>query len=403
MRSNKLTPEQAKARLQPSSKAKAKGKQPTLEFIDIVEDAVYIVGNEDGNILTPAYDGIQPIIGIWEEKGGELPPALQDWLQEYASEIEWFNRVGESLVPPEGAGLIPAHALKAPRQSIPMLLDTKWSQKAPYNDKIVFDGKKCPTGCNTTTAAQIIKHWGDLGYHRGCKPTDAYLTASNGYEVKALPSLVTFDYANLVAKPKTDKQKAAVAQLMEYIAYTFHSDFKVNGTSANPKQVATYLKENLRMGSFISYITAAKLGLSSFENYIYNELLQGRPVMVAGWTTSGGGHTFAVDGYDATNDLYHVNWGWGGSYDGWFAMSALNPKTSVAYNSKKVAIIGIQPDYKLGDINGDGEVDIVDVMQVVQDAQQGKYSDKADINNDGQVTVTDAMLILDKILGKREL
>lgn len=395
----RLTPEQAIARLQPSGKAKSKGKQPTLELIDVVEDAVYIVGNENGHILIPAYDGFQPVIGIWEV-GGEMPPALQDWLQEYASEMEWFNRVGETLETPTNAQ---TKAPKAPRQSIPMLLDTKWSQKSPYNDKIVFDGKKCPTGCNTATAAQIIKRWGDLGYHRGCKPTDAYKTSSNGYEVKALPSLITFDYANLVAKPKTDKQKAAVAQLMEYIAYTFHSDFKVNGTGANPKQVATYLKENLRMGSFISYITAAKLGLSSFENYIYNELLQGRPVIVAGWTTSGGGHTFAIDGYDATNDIYHVNWGWGGSYDGWFAMSALNPKTSVAYNSKKVAIIGIQPDYKLGDVNGDGDIDIVDAMQVVQDAQNGKYSDKADINNDGQVTVTDAMLILDKVLGKREL
>ena len=391
-----LTPEQAIARLQPSGKAKARGKQPTLELLDIVEDAVYIVGNEDGNILTPRYSNIQPVIGIWEEKGGEMPPALQDWLQEYASEIEWFNRVGESLETPINAQ---AKAPKAPRQSIPMMLDTKWSQKAPYNDKIVFDGKKCPTGCNTTTAAQIIKHWGDLGYYRGCPPTDAYITASNGYEVKALPSLITFDYANLVVKPKTDKQKEAVAQLMEYLAYTFHSDFKTNGTSAYPKQVATYLKENLRMGSFISYITAAKLGLSSFENYIYNELLQGRPVMVAGWATSGGGHTFVIDGYDATNDLYHVNWGWGGSYNGWFAMSALNPKTSVAYNSNKVAIIGIQPD-KLGDVNGDGEVNIADAMQAMTLVQQGKFSEAADINYDGQVTITDVQVIINKILGK---
>ncbi len=399
---NKLTPEQAKARLQPTGKAKAKGKQPTLELLDIVEDDIYIMGNEGGIILTPAYDGIQPVIGTWEEKGGEMPPALVDWLQEYASEIEWFERVGESLVPPEGEGLIPSRAPKAPRQNVSMLMNTKWSQKAPYNDKITFGGKKCPTGCNATAAAQLVYYWGMRGYHRGCLATDAYKTSTNGYDVAALPPLTVFDYINLVQKPKTDKQKAAVAQLMQHIAYTFHSDFTANGTGASPKKVATYLKENLRMGGFITYITAAKVGLSSFENYIYNELLQGRPVIVAGWTTSGGGHTFAVDGYDATNDLYHVNWGWGGSYDGWFAMSALSPKTSVAYNSNKVAIIGIQP-YKLGDINGDGEVDIVDVMQVVQDAQNGKYSDKADINNDGQVTVTDAMLILDKVLGKRKL
>lgn len=361
------------------------------------------MGNEDGSILAPAYDGIQPVIGTWEEKGGEMPPALQDWLQEYASEIEWYNRVGESLVPPEGEGLVTQRAPKAPRQSIPKMLDTKWSQLSPYNGKIVFGGKKCPTGCNTTAAAQLVYYWGTRGYHRGCPPTNGYITATNSYEVEALPPLVVFDYANLVAKPKTDKQKVAVQQLMKCIAYTFHSDFKPNSTGASPKQVATYLKENLRMGGFISYITAAKLGLSSFENYIYNELLNHRPVMVAGWTGSGGGHTFAVDGYDAVNDLYHVNWGWGGSYDGWFALSALNPKTSVAYNSNKVAIIGIQPDYKLGDVNGDGEVNVTDAMQVVQDASSGKFSERADINNDGKVTVTDAQIIINKVLGKEIL
>lgn len=45
----RLTPEQAKARLQPTGKAKAKGKQPTLD------------------------DGIQPIIGTWKGEDAALP------------------------------------------------------------------------------------------------------------------------------------------------------------------------------------------------------------------------------------------------------------------------------------------------------------------------------------------
>jgi hypothetical protein len=81
-------------------------------------------------------------------------------------------------------------------------------------------------------------------------------------------------------------------------------------------------------------------------------------------------------------------------------MSALSPKTSVAYNSNKVAIIGIQPEYKWGDVNGDGEVNIADAMQTIKLVQEGKYSEAADINYDGQVTITDAQLIINKILGK---
>ena len=152
------------------------------------------------------------------------------------------------------------------------------------------------------------------------------------------------------------------------------------------------------MGSFISYITAKKLGLSAFETYIYNELLQGRPVMVAGWTSSGGGHTFVIDGYDTNTGLYHVNWGWGGSYDGWFAMSALEPKTSVAYNSNKVAIIGIQPDYKLGDVNEDGDVNIADATSIIQMVQKGEYAEQADVNYDNKVTITDAQVIINRVL-----
>lgn len=397
----RITTEQALARLQSLGKRKSKGvKVLDLDTVGVVKDGIYIFGNADGGILCPAYDTLPPVLGTWEE-GGEIPPALQDMLQEYSNEVEWLERVGETMEAPTQA---PAKTKAAPRQSIPAMLKTKWSQKAPYNDMCIFEGKRCVTGCNATAAAQLMYYWGTEGYHRGCKATDAYTTSTNGYDVDAMPAKVVFDYANLVAKPKTDEQKKAVAELMAYLGRTFHSNYTPKGTGAYLYKVADYLRENFRMGSFISYITAAKLGLKSFENYIYNELLQGRPVIVGGHLDSGhGGHAFILDGYDAEQDLYHVNWGWGGSYDGWFKITALNPTTAYAFNSSREAVIGIQPEYRLGDINGDGEIDITDVMQVVQDANQGKYSEKADINNDGQVTITDAMVILDKVLGKGEL
>jgi hypothetical protein len=57
---------------------------------------------------------------------------------------------------------------------------------------------------------------------------------------------------------------------------------------------------------------------------------------------SGSGHAFVIDGYDS-NGLYHVNWGWGGSYDGYFQLNNLNPG-SRTYNMNQQLIIGISPN-----------------------------------------------------------
>jgi hypothetical protein len=392
-----LTPDQAIARLQPQGKKKAKGAK-AIELIDtigVAEDDVYILGNADGGVAAPADDSLPPILGVWET-GGEIPPAMKVWLQEYAAEVEWWQNIGENLQADSPAK---AKANASPRQSIAPMISTKWGQTAPYNDTIIYDGKKCVTGCNTTAAAQLIYSWYKKGYKRGCKATKPYITETNGYEVEALPAISSFDYGNMADKPKTEKEKKAVQQMMVYLGNAFQSDYRPSSTGASPKKVATILKDDVRMGRNISVIYASK-GEAKFEQKIYSELASHHPVMVAGWKASGGGHSFLIDGYDAETGLYHVNWGWNGNYDGWFALTALQPVASALFNSNRLAIVGINPDYIPCDVNGDGEVNIADAMQAMTLVQQGKFSEAADINYDGQVTITDVQVIINKILGK---
>ena len=54
-----------------------------------------------------------------------------------------------------------------------------------------------------------------------------------------------------------------------------------------------------------------------------DELNNSRPIQYAGYG-GGGGHTWVCDGYDS-NDFFHMNWGWGGAYDGYFSLNSLNP------------------------------------------------------------------------------
>jgi hypothetical protein len=78
------------------------------------------------------------------------------------------------------------------------------------------------------------------------------------------------------------------------------------------------------------------------------EINASRPVYYSG-RSDNGGHAFVCDGYDAAG-LFHINWGWGGSSDGYFEVSALNPNStgigggSGGYNQNQAIITGIRPD-----------------------------------------------------------
>ena len=64
--------------------------------------------------------------------------------------------------------------------------------------------------------------------------------------------------------------------------------------------------------------------IDEWRDLLWNELKNKRPVVFNGATTIGG-HAFVIDGYDGKG-LFHVNWGWAGRSDGYYAIGELNPK-----------------------------------------------------------------------------
>lgn len=393
----KITADEALQRLS-SSKRKAKGK-PNMEFVRAIgerDDNLYLFRQGESGIITTSDSELKPIVGESEDADftQELPPCLEDWLDDYAREVEWWQNVGCTIV--EEEQMLAANG----RISVSPMIDSKWGQKEPYNDHLIFNGARCMTGCGATAAAQIMRYWAKRGYKRGCMPVSGYTTKRNKYVIEPLQNVTVFDYDNMPAtKPKTDVQKKAVATLLEYVSKGFCSDYTPGGTGTYASKVAVLLKKLFRMGSKIRMIYAST-GAAAFEETIYNELANGRPLLMAG-SGSAGRHVFICDGYDAATDRYHFNWGWDGRYNGYFAMTSLNP-WSYTFNSSKTATIGIQPEYAWCDVNKDGEISLSDVMQVSDDILNNKYEESADVNNDGDVSLTDAMTIIDEILNKKK-
>lgn len=392
----RLTAEQSLQRLMGGRK-RARGAQPiTLVHSEKHSrvDRLYVFETGDSFVVTPADDTLPTILGVCDESGFDATnPAMKDWLEGLAKEIAWYQRGEEeplNLDAPSG------------RVTIAPMVKAKWNQTSPYNKNLNFGDGACYVGCCAVATAEIMHHWMSLGYERGSKAIPPYTTSTKKYKVSALPSIPLFDYANMtVGKPKTAAQINAVATLMEYVSKSIKSDFRTDGTGAYNSACVTAMTKYFRMGN-PTQVASSSMKAAAFEEIVYNELAQGRPVFMSGAkAANAGGHAFVCDGYDAATGLFHFNWGWGGSGDGYFALNALTP-TGRDYSFNKRVIIGINP-YKLGDVNGDGKINVSDVMKVVNVINSGKYDEKADVNSDGKIDVSDVMFIVNKILSTETL
>lgn len=393
---------------QSKTKARLAGKLPKcshpIRFVKRMGEGLMAFLQDKKAILTTTDDELPTIIGECDADGLEsIPPSMAAWLEETEREVKDYQ------AKPKPKGIVKVKAAtgdtepKEKRISIEPLIKATWNQGAPYNQGLTFNGKSVIVGCNAVAIGMILLYWAKKGYRRGCTATKAYTSKTAKFKIPALPPVTVFDFDNMpYSKPITAAQKKAVADMLRHIGYSLQSDYTSNLTTAPVANDVTVLSKSVRMGEAMRIL--ARNGYAAWEGQIYNEIANERPVLVLGCTSSGGCHIFVVDGYNADTDMYHVNWGWGGSCNGYFRLSVLDATSSKAYSSNKQAIVGIGKGiHILGDVNNDGKVTITDAMKVVELAAQGSTDPKADVNSDGKVTAADANAIVEHVLGGNKL
>lgn len=285
---------------------------------DISEDEtepIYIFNNEanQGFIIASGDDAYPPILGYSEHgnvKPDNIPPAMQKLLDNYRKALTMNHELAAVKI--------------AEATDIAPMLTTAWGQNTPYNDR-------CPglTGCVATAMAQIVN------YHRWpAGPTtkiDAYKTETLGLLVPELPEK-QFDWDNM-----TDDE---IAWLMRYCGQSVHMNYGVSESSAFSSDVPTALINHFGYSRTSKRVTRGSLDDYEWESLIYNELKNGRPVYYDALSMTVGGHAYVVDGY--SDGLFHINWGWDGSCDGYFSLQNMLPNEEMGYFNTQGAIIGIQ-------------------------------------------------------------
>ncbi len=300
---------------------------------------VFNADQQGGFVIVSADDRTIPVLG-YSETGSldyaALPSHIKAWLDSYADQIKAIGR-----------GMAPARTTIL-GDAIAPLVPCRWDQDAPYNLQCPKKGETlCVTGCVATAMAQVMY------YHRWPKlpvaPLEGY--SYGGVTASALPG-TTFKWdlmRDTYLQSDTDEGADAVAELMRYCGQAIGMSYSPDGSGGNV--YASDMTGYFGFSKTARTVTRADYTTSAWEQMIYQELKEKRPVLYEGYNESGG-HEFIIDGYDE-NGLFHVNWGWGGSDDGYFVLSVLNPDargigggvSSNGYTISQAALIGIQPDH----------------------------------------------------------
>lgn len=354
-----LTPEQALGLALPQARMAAPGlvAQPVLAYTEEADElpAVYVFAKENKGFMVVAADDIAtPLLGYCDNgnfDADNMAPALKYWLGEYARQIAYGRENGISKA--EYAGSRAGHTAIEP------MVTTQWGQDSPYNLLVpTIDGRHAPTGCVATAAAQVMKYFEWPAEH-GTGGKFSYAASvgnsTQQLEVNIDETILHWDLMlDTYDKNATDQQKDAVAALMQLIGYGVDMSYAMAGSGAQTIKVAKILAENFGYDKGVRYLDRACYTQADWEEMLYNNLANVGPVLYDGSTINNEGHAFVFDGYkEEDGEVYfHVNWGWDGQSDGWFAVGALDPyaqgtggaSSGEGFNYGQNATFGIQPD-----------------------------------------------------------
>ena len=307
--------------------------------------AYYIFNSLGGFVVVAGDDRAQAILAYGDQPildMATLPSNMKYWLACYQHQIEFLQANPTLKV---DARSLNAHA----GQTVNPLLTANWSQNAPYwNECPAFGNDTCYTGCPATSLSMVFHYW---KYPRQQTPAaPSYEMPSYGVVLPELPPTV-FDWANMLddyTNGYTDVQAAAVAHLMRYIGQVEEMDYTISGSGAYGRDVLRSVKyfeydENAQLVFKTDDLGYVYYNDAQWGNLIQTELSAGRPIVYLAYDNyTGSGHAFNVDGYDADNDTYHINWGWNGRGNGHFALNAFS-YGEYTFGTGQQMVIGIQP------------------------------------------------------------
>ena len=304
---------------------------------------IFNIGDDAGYVIASGDDRTSTVLA-YSDTGSINPDSLPDnvrcWLDFYKEQIIKLDKQADT-------GKTYVKRVTSSRTAVSPMLTCKWDQQSPYNDNCPIEtttNRRCVTGCVATAMAQVMY------YHRKhstCQVMDnipAYTCNNGAVQVKGTKKGAPIDWDNMLDSYEggniTYANRQAVANLMFYCG----SSVLMNYTSY---ESANTYDPYIALVKYFDYDDGARsLSRSSYtddewEEMVCDELEKGNPVIYFG-----SGHCFVLDGHDGKGYV-HINWGWGGSCDGFFLLSVstgTSEEPMGGHTNAQYAILGVVPN-----------------------------------------------------------
>lgn len=195
-------------------------------------------------------------------------------------------------------------------------------------------------GCVATAAEQVVSFW---GFPNALRDSIAGFPTEHNGLIPTIPRGTKIDLDNILPVYEegkySDEQAAAVADLSYYLGVACRMDWGVGASGAQLGRLVEPLRRAFGYG-YARYLCSYDYSQRQWFRLLLRELAAGRPVVYAGYISPGGGHAFVLDGIDA-DGYFHINWGYGGQYDGWFDLQVLTPQESPLEPTQEGIVMGL--------------------------------------------------------------
>ena len=304
---------------------------------------LFTAENNNGFVIVSGEDELPAIVGYSTDATNyatEMPDALVAWLGEYSEYVDEVR-----------AGIIePVQVRAAAGTRVEPMLKTSWNQGTPYNNMCpTINGSLPPSGCTATAMTQIMKfhEWPEhpktsITWKSNITGETEYINIASHY----------YDWANMLEHYRgsyTQEQADAVALLTVDVGKAIGSSYGLSGTGSNEYNAAMAMVNVFNYSSDVVVVRRGETTEEEFVALIRENLEARQPVMFTGQGQSfSSGHAFVCDGIDEEN-LLHIDWGWDGSYNGFFDMTYMQPEGtgtgggSGRYNVAQAIIANIHP------------------------------------------------------------